>query len=138
MNRSGEGSGSDPQKSEAPVPSSEGQKPPVGEGPKPSIEWFAIGNIAAAYLMLLVSPNRFLVSVNQRHQEREEPWLSVRPVSSFMQFPRPSITRASSQHAHSERKKRSSWILFLNKNVYKEIDTYSFGQSLHGVFTPLY
>ena len=38
MNRSGEGSGSDPQKSEAPVPSSEGQKPPVGEGPKPSIE----------------------------------------------------------------------------------------------------
>ncbi|WVY89778.1 hypothetical protein V8G54_035292 [Vigna mungo] len=28
MNRSGEGSGSDPQKSEAPVPSSEGQKPP--------------------------------------------------------------------------------------------------------------
>lgn len=38
MNRSGEGSGSDPQKYEAPVPSSEGQKPPVGEGPKPSIE----------------------------------------------------------------------------------------------------
>jgi len=37
MNRSGEGSGSDPQKYEAPVPSGEGQKPPVGEGPKPYI-----------------------------------------------------------------------------------------------------
>ncbi|KAK7322008.1 hypothetical protein VNO80_35192 [Phaseolus coccineus] len=75
--------------------------------------------------MLLVSPNRFLVSVNQRHQEREEPLLSVRPVSSFMQFPRPSITRASSQHAHSERKKRSSWIIFLNQNVYKLIPIHS-------------
>nr|UBY46635.1 hypothetical protein [Glycine max] len=36
-----------------------------------------------------------------------------------------SITRASSQHAHSERKKRSSWILFLNQNVYKLIPIHS-------------
>ena len=36
-----------------------------------------------------------------------------------------SIPRASSQHAHSERKKRSSWILFLNQNVYKLIPIHS-------------
>ncbi len=45
-----------------------------------------------------------------------------------------SITRVRIQSAHSERKKRSSWILFLNQNVYQLIS----GQSLHGVFTPLY
>lgn len=64
-------------------------------------------------------------SIKIRHQEREEPLLSVRPVSSFMQFPRPSIDHASIQSAHSERKKRSSLILFLNQNVYQLIPIHS-------------
>ncbi|KAK7296959.1 hypothetical protein VNO77_46275 [Canavalia gladiata] len=42
-----------------------------------------------------------------------------------MQFPRPSIDHASIQSAHSERKKRSSWILFLKKNVYQLIPIHS-------------
>lgn len=36
-----------------------------------------------------------------------------------------SITRVRIQSAHSERKKRSSWILFLNKNVYQLIPIHS-------------
>ena len=35
------------------------------------------------------------------------------------------ITRVRIQSAHSERKKRSSWILFLNKNVYQLIPIHS-------------
>ncbi|WVY93655.1 hypothetical protein V8G54_032743 [Vigna mungo] len=74
MNRSGEGSRSDPQKSEAPVPSSEGQKPPYRK-----------------YCRRVSHASCFSESV-------------------------PSIP----------------------KSKCLEIDTYSFGQSLHGVFTPLY
>ena len=36
-----------------------------------------------------------------------------------------SITRVRIQSAHSERKKRSSWILFLNQNVYQLIPIHS-------------
>lgn len=45
-----------------------------------------------------------------------------------------SITRVRIQSAHSERKKRSSW----TQEKCLSIDPYSFGQSLHGLFTPLY
>lgn len=36
-----------------------------------------------------------------------------------------SITRVRIQSAHSERKKRSSWILFLNQNLYQLIPIHS-------------
>lgn len=50
-----------------------------------------------------------------------------------------SITRVGIQSAHSERKK--AFILddgFSSSIKCLSIDPYSFGQSLHGVFTPLY
>lgn len=49
-----------------------------------------------------------------------------------------SITRVRIQSAHSERKKHSSDSLPQKKCLSIDPYPYSFGQSLHGLFTPLY
>lgn len=50
----------------------------------------------------------------------------------------PSIARVRIQSAHSERKKRSSWTSETPQSKCLSIDSYSFGQSIHGLFTPFY
>lgn len=88
-----------------------------------------------SHAMLLVSPNRFLVSVNQDSPSREgRESLYFRLGRSRHSRNSPvhrSITRVRIQSAHSERKKHSSWIDSLPQSKYLSIDPYSFGQSLH-------